>query len=94
MAWLGTKDYDLETGEGAVGVEFAGTAVTAPLVPHPKTIEPEAGNYSRSMIEQNEEMFWQEGYYRGYFHLSVTPEKLSAQFFGKAGVAILFFLDM
>lgn len=29
-------------------------------------------------------MFWQEGYYRGYFQLTVTPEKLSAQYFGKS----------
>ncbi|EQK97550.1 Alkaline phosphatase D-related protein [Ophiocordyceps sinensis CO18] len=28
LVWLGTKEYDKETGSGAVGVEFAGTAGT------------------------------------------------------------------
>lgn len=81
IAWLGTKDYNKESGAGAVGVEFAGTAVSSSGQRGP--IEPNAGDYARAMISRNEEMMWQEGYYRGYFHLSVTPEKVSAQFFGE-----------
>ena len=30
---------------------------------------------------------WQEGYYRGYFILGLTPEKATAQFFGSPSVA-------
>lgn len=71
----------MESGEGAIGVEFAGTAVTSSGQTGP--IEPKVGDYSRAMIKRNEEMMWQEGYYRGYFHLSVSPEKVSAQFFGE-----------
>lgn len=80
LAWLGTKDYDSESGKGAIGVEFAGTAVTSTGQTGP--IEPNAGNYSRGMVGRNEEMQWQEGYYRGYFRLAVTPEQATAQFYG------------
>jgi alkaline phosphatase D len=80
IVWLEEKNYDFETGEGAIGVEFAGTAVSSSGKGGP--IEPVAGDAARDMIERNEEMMWQEGYYRGYFILAVTPEKLAAQFFG------------
>lgn len=82
--WHGIKDYDPETGKGAIGVEFAGTAVTSAPEPLFNVIEPDATNFSRTMIENNEEMFWQDEYYRGYFHLTVTPEKLAAQFFDES----------
>lgn len=85
LVWLGTKDYDPETGEGSIGVEFAGTAVTSSGKKGP--IEPTAGDLARDMIARNEEMMWQEGYYRGYFNLKVSPEKVEAQFFGSPSVA-------
>jgi alkaline phosphatase D len=85
LVWLGTKDYDPETGEGSIGVEFAGTAVTSSGKSGP--IEPAAGDLAREMIARNEEMMWQEGYYRGYFNLKVSPEKVEAQFFGSPSVA-------
>lgn len=81
LAWLGTKEYDNVSGNGAVGVEFAGTAVSSTGQRGP--IEPNAGNYARNMLRRNEEMMWQEGYYRGYFILGLTPERVTAQFFGK-----------
>ena len=71
----------MESGAGAIGVEFAGTAVTSTGNRGP--IEPTAGDAARGMIRRNEEMFWQEGYYRGYFVLSITPEKIDAEFFGE-----------
>lgn len=80
IAWLGTKDYDPKTGEGALGVEFAGTGVTSTGQKGP--IEPVAGDKARGMVARNPEMHWQEGYYRGYFRLAVTPEQATAQFYG------------
>lgn len=85
LVWLEEKEYDMKTGDGAIGVEFAGTAVSSSGRSGP--IEPDAGDYARGMIRRNDEMMWQEGYYRGYFHLSVTPEKLEAQFYGSPSVA-------
>ncbi|KAF5549801.1 alkaline phosphatase [Fusarium mexicanum] len=87
LAWLGTKKYDPKTGKGAIGAEFAGTAVSSWGTSGLKSIEPDAGKLSRKAIAENKEMFWQEGYYRGYFQLSVTPKNVSAQFFGSPSIA-------
>ncbi|KAM4054509.1 phoD-like phosphatase domain-containing protein [Hirsutella rhossiliensis] len=85
LAWLGTKAYDKKTGRGAVGVEFAGTAVTSTGQYGP--IEPVAGDSARGMIRRNDEMQWQEGYYRGYFILHVRPGQTRAEFYGSPSVA-------
>ncbi len=81
LAWLGTKGYDSKTGQGAIGVEFAGTAVSSSGSAGP--IEPAAGDYARGVIERNEEMMWQESYYRGYFLLTVNRDKVDAKFYGE-----------
>ncbi|RCI15920.1 hypothetical protein L249_2835 [Ophiocordyceps polyrhachis-furcata BCC 54312] len=85
LAWLGTVGYDRDTGKGAIGVEFAGTAVSS--TGHHGPIEPRVGQRARGMIKRNDEMQWQEGYYRGYFILTVTPEQAKAQFYGTPSVA-------
>ncbi|UNI16910.1 Alkaline phosphatase [Purpureocillium takamizusanense] len=85
ITWLGNKPYNKDSGEGAVGVEFAGTAVTSSGQKGP--IEPAAGDYARGMIARNDEMQWQEGYYRGYFILTVAPDQATAQFYGSPSVA-------
>ncbi|KAF5650289.1 alkaline phosphatase [Fusarium sp. NRRL 25303] len=87
LAWLGTKKYNPKTGEGAIGAEFAGTAVSSWGTSGLKSIEPDAGKLARKAIAENKELFWQEGYYRGYFHLSVSPKNVSAQFFGSPSIA-------
>ncbi|KAF5595024.1 alkaline phosphatase [Fusarium pseudocircinatum] len=87
LAWLGTKKYDPKTGKGAIGAEFAGTAVSSWGTSGLKSIEPDAGKLSRKAIAENKELFWQEGYYRGYFHLSITPKNVSARFFGSPSIA-------
>ncbi|KAJ6780407.1 hypothetical protein PWT90_02294 [Aphanocladium album] len=85
LAWRGVKDYDGTTGAGAIGVEFAGTAVSSKGQRGP--IEPTAGDSARGNIARNPELMWQEGYYRGYFTLRVTPDKAEAKFFGSPSVA-------
>ncbi|RKL50871.1 hypothetical protein BFJ72_g324 [Fusarium proliferatum] len=87
LAWLGTKKYNPKTGKGAIGAEFAGTAVSSWGTSGLKSIEPDAGKLARKAIAENKELFWQEGYYRGYFHLSVSPKNVSAQFFGSPSIA-------
>ncbi|KAJ4141603.1 hypothetical protein NW768_000818 [Fusarium equiseti] len=85
LVWLGTKEYDNKTGAGSIGVEFAGTAVSSNGIDGP--IEPAAGNASRSRIEKNPELQWQEGYYRGYFILDVNAKQVSSRFYGSPSVA-------
>lgn len=85
LAWVGNKDYDPKTGSGSIGVEFAGTAVSSSGKSGP--IEPTAGDFARELLSLNDEMQWQEGYYRGYFNLRVSPERVLAQFYGSPSIA-------
>ncbi|KAI1383249.1 PhoD-like phosphatase-domain-containing protein [Hypoxylon trugodes] len=84
LVWLDEKSYDPETGEGSVGVEFAGTAVSS--TGYNGLIAP-ARAEAQNRVGNNTELQWQDGYYRGYFLLSVTPEKLEARYYGSPSVA-------
>ncbi|KAL2176245.1 alkaline phosphatase-like protein [Thermothelomyces heterothallicus CBS 202.75] len=84
LAWLGEKPYSSQTGEGAVGVEFAGTAVSSSGQSGPILA---AREKARQQVEANELMQWQEGYYRGYFILKIREEAVTAQYFGSPSVA-------
>lgn len=42
---------------------------------------------TKSKVDSNPELQWQEGYYRGYFQLSIQKSKIDAQFFGSPSVA-------
>lgn len=82
LVWLGEKDYSSETGEGSIGVEFAGTAVTSPC-PYGANISLDTANsYSAWLQNANQELQWQDLYYRGYYELHISPEKVEANFFG------------
>ncbi|XXG94699.1 Nuclear SAM-dependent mono-and asymmetric methyltransferase [Hypoxylon texense] len=84
LVWLEEKPYDPTTGEGAVGVEFAGTAVSSTgfggrIAPARAEAESRVGN--------NSVLQWQDGYYRGYFLLAATPDRLEARYYGSPSVA-------
>lgn len=38
-------------------------------------------------VANSSELQWQDGYYRGYIYLSVTPRSLEARFYGSPSVA-------
>jgi alkaline phosphatase D len=82
LAWLGKADYDEDTGEGAFGVELAGTAVSSSSPvgkAMPKLI---ANGLSKHLINNNPELQWQDLYYRGYFEMSIGYEAIEAKFYG------------
>jgi alkaline phosphatase D len=82
LVWLDEKDYDPETGAGSIGVEFAGTAVSSPC-PYGENITlAKANNYSHLIESTNAELHWQDLYYRGYYELHFTKDKVEANFFG------------
>lgn len=82
LVWLGEKPYDKETGLGAIGVEFAGSAVTSPC-PYGANISlATANNYSTWLQSANDELQWQDLYYRGYYELHLGPDEVEARFFG------------
>ncbi|KAH6842893.1 alkaline phosphatase-like protein [Chaetomium sp. MPI-CAGE-AT-0009] len=84
VTWLGKANYDAKTGEGSVGVEFAGTAVSSSGQSGPILA---AREKARAQVEAHEVLQWQEGYYRGYFVLQVRKESVTARYFGSPSVA-------
>lgn len=82
LVWLDEKKYDSSTGDGSIGVEFAGSAVTSPC-PYGANISlATANNYSHIITSANEELQWQDLYYRGYFELHFSHDEVQAHFFG------------
>ncbi|KXJ95843.1 alkaline phosphatase-like protein [Microdochium bolleyi] len=84
LAWLDEKPYDPVTGEGAIGVEFAGTAVSSTGVRG--TLE-YARKQAQYRVNNNTELQWQDGYYRGYFILAASHDRVEAKFYGSPSVA-------
>jgi len=82
LVWLDHADYSSESGSGSVGVEFAGTAVSSSSPFGATSSIEQCNNQSRLLVRDNEELQWQEGYYRGYFELQISQEKIEAQYFG------------
>ncbi|KAK3073175.1 hypothetical protein LTR53_005463 [Teratosphaeriaceae sp. CCFEE 6253] len=82
LTWLDHANYSSATGAGSVGVEFAGTAVSSSSPFGADSTVFECNNQSRLLIRDNEELQWQEGYYRGYYELQISREKVEAQYFG------------
>lgn len=82
LVWLDEHPYDPMTGNGSIGVEFGGTAVSSPS-PRGQNITIEAAqNQSTLLVEANRELQWSEIYYRGYFELHFTKEEVTANYFG------------
>ncbi|KAL2871649.1 alkaline phosphatase D family protein [Aspergillus lucknowensis] len=84
MIWEGTQEYDNVTGAGAVGVEFAGTAVSSSGFSTSSLSEAEE---TAKTYDVNPELKWVEGYYRGYFELHLRREEAEARYFGCPTVA-------
>nr|BAL02928.1 PhoD-like protein [Pholiota nameko] len=77
-----TTTYDPISGKGAIGVEFAGTAVTSGSS-FGSGITPTAANViSNQLIDLNPDLQWSEGSYRGFFTLSIDPNHLNATYYG------------
>ena len=82
LVWLDSHAYDLATGAGAVGVEFAGSAVSSPSPAGQNISLARANNASSYLVAANRELQWSELYYRGYFELHVSQEAVQARYFG------------
>ncbi|KAK2736231.1 hypothetical protein FQN57_000829 [Myotisia sp. PD_48] len=82
LVWLDNKPYDPKTGEGAIGVEFGGSAVTSPSPAGRNISIPGSVNASKLLVNTNEVLQWSELYYRGYFELHFTEKELVARYFG------------
>ncbi|KAI1869532.1 hypothetical protein JX265_006622 [Neoarthrinium moseri] len=82
LVWLGEHDYDEKTGAGAVGVEFAGSAVSSPCPFGQNITIDKANSASQWLTGANRELQWQDLYYRGYYELTIGYDSLNASYFG------------
>lgn len=82
LVWLGEHPYNESTGEGSIGVEFSGSAVSSPCPFGQNITQASANNYSDWLVHANRELQWQDLYFRGYYELTVSKEKVDAQYFG------------
>ena len=82
LAWLDTKAYDPVSGAGAIGVEFAGSAVSSPSPAGANISLARANNASSYLVKDNRELQWSELYYRGYYELTIAPDAVTARYFG------------
>ncbi|KAG6911478.1 hypothetical protein DXG01_014552 [Tephrocybe rancida] len=87
LAHPNDTSYDPATGKGAIGVEFAGTAVTSSS-PFGDNIAPApADALSTRLVRANAELQWSEGSFRGFFVLSIDSQTLNATFYGMRNIS-------
>lgn len=82
VIWHGIYDYDDVTGNGSIGAEFGGTAVTSSGQMKDSKDLKKSQEKSKDLIDLNLELKWSEVYYRGYFQLHLTPKEVEAKYFG------------
>jgi alkaline phosphatase D len=80
LVWFDHTSYDPSTGAGAVGVEFGGTAVSSSGYGDNIT---QGNEQAQSLVEDNSELQWAEGWFRGYFEMHFGAEEMEAKFFGE-----------
>ncbi|KDR81547.1 hypothetical protein GALMADRAFT_239562 [Galerina marginata CBS 339.88] len=82
-----TTNYNPVTGAGAIGVEFAGTAVTSGSSFGSGITPEKADVISQSLVSVNPDLQWSEGSYRGFFTLTIDSEHLNATYYGMRNVS-------
>ena len=87
LVWLDSHPYDQASGNGSIGVEFAGSAVSSPSPAGQNISIARANNASMYLTKDNRELQWSELYYRGYYELTVSASEAKAQYFGMPTIA-------
>jgi alkaline phosphatase D len=77
--------YDPATGAGSIGVEFAGTAVSSSGF---KGSVAATNKMSQGLVADNRELQWNEGRYRGYYELHISPAEIVARYYGECGSSL------
>ncbi|TFK38210.1 PhoD-like phosphatase-domain-containing protein [Crucibulum laeve] len=76
-----TLNYNPDSGVGAIGVEFAGTAVTSSSSFGAGILPDAADAMSRTLVDVNEDLQWSEGSFRGFFTLTIDTHTLNATYY-------------
>jgi alkaline phosphatase D len=82
-----TKTYNPVTGQGAIGVEFAGTAVTSKSSFGSDILPAAADVISKGVLATNTDLQWSEGSYRGFFTLTVDTKSVQATYYAMRNVS-------
>ncbi|KAF8889832.1 PhoD-like phosphatase-domain-containing protein [Infundibulicybe gibba] len=83
------RSYNPSTGVGALGVEFAGTAVTSGSNFGTGITPAAADAISRALVggDANPDLQWSEGSFRGFFTLTIDADMLNATYFGMNNIS-------
>lgn len=79
---LNNTAYDPATGEGSIGVEFAGTAVSSPSSYGANLTQEKYTESAKRLVSINRNLQWAEGAHRGYFEIEFTKTDCNAKFYG------------
>ena len=79
--------YNPTTGAGAIGVEFAGTAVTSGSAFGTGILPAAADVKSQVYVTANPDLQWSEGSYRGFFTLTIDPRTVTATYFAMNNIS-------
>ncbi|PIL24183.1 hypothetical protein GSI_13936 [Ganoderma sinense ZZ0214-1] len=82
-----TVTYNPLTGEGAIGVEFAGTAVSSTSSFGAGISPANADKISTVLVGANTDLQWSEGSYRGFFTLTLDPHQANATYWAMRNVS-------
>ncbi|KAI1794563.1 PhoD-like phosphatase-domain-containing protein [Ganoderma leucocontextum] len=82
-----TVTYDPTTGDGANGVEFAGTAVSSTSTFGAGISPANADKMSARFVVENTDLQWSEGSYRGFFTLTLDPRQAQATYWAMRNVS-------
>ncbi|EMD38317.1 hypothetical protein CERSUDRAFT_48966, partial [Gelatoporia subvermispora B] len=82
-----TVTYDPTTGDGAIGVEFAGTAVTSGSSFGTGILPDAADAISQIYVEVNTDLQWSEGSYRGFFTLTLDTQFANATYYAMNNIS-------
>ncbi|OWB83960.1 hypothetical protein B5S33_g2596 [[Candida] boidinii] len=76
------NEYNMETGEGSVLVEFAVTATSSPTTfPKDYSVE-QCYELSELLVSGNTGVIWNEGWFRGYTEVTATENNVTAKYYG------------
>jgi len=81
-----TTTYNPNTGDGAIGVEFAGTAVTSSSAFGAGISPAAADKISQVFVGYNPDLQWSEGSYRGFFTLTIDSYDLNATYYAMENI--------
>lgn len=87
LALKSRSSYDPITGDGAIGVEFAGTAVSSTSTFGAGISPANADKISARYVVENTDLQWSEGSYRGFFTLTIDPRQARATYWAMRDVS-------